>query len=255
MSIWTTFAFEANVSGLRAMRSENLQPSASSRSQLSTAMFEAWEPCMPIMPVVRGSRPLKPPPPMTVMATGASIWFAKRLSSPLALLRTTPPPQMIIGRFDSSTIWTTSSTSAASTAGGSSDARSSSGRRPGARCERCSERWTGAYEVNVWVTSFVMSRNTGPGLPERATKNAARTTGASSLTSDTWCVHFVIGFMTAVLSTSWNEFLPRSWEVTLQLMATTGELSAIAVAMPVVRFVAPGPDVAKHTPTRPVERA
>ena len=107
----------------------------------------------------------------------------------------------------------------------------------------------------VWVTSLVMSRNTGPGRPERATRNAARTTSASSATSVTWWVHFVMGRMTAVLSTSWKEFLPRSWEVTLQLIATMGELSAMAVAIPVVRFVAPGPEVAKHTPTRPVERA
>ena len=106
------------------MRSENLQPSASSRSQLSTAMFEAWDPCMPIIPVVSGSRPLNPPPPITVMATGASMRFAKRLSSPLALLRTTPPPQMIIGRFEESTSLATSSTAPSSTTGGSSEARS-----------------------------------------------------------------------------------------------------------------------------------
>jgi len=46
----------------------------------------------------------------------------------------------------------------------------------------------------------------------------------------------------------------RLW-ATLQEMNTTGEESIYAVAMPVVRFVAPGPDVAKHTPTFPVLRA
>ncbi len=38
-------------------------------------------------------------------------------------------------------------------------------------------------------------------------------------------------------------------------MASTGELSMCAVASPVTRFVAPGPEVATHTPTRPLARA
>ena len=36
---------------------------------------------------------------------------------------------------------------------------------------------------------------------------------------------------------------------------TAGSLCAAAVAMPVIRFVAPGRDVEKHTPTLPVLRA
>lgn len=46
----------------------------------------------------------------------------------------------------------------------------------------------------------------------------------------------------------------RFWG-TLQEIKTTEEESIYAVAMPVVRFVAPGPEVAKHTPTLPVLRA
>ena len=42
---------------------------------------------------------------------------------------------------------------------------------------------------------------------------------------------------------------------TLQVMKTTGDESMYAVATPVARLVEPGPDVAKHTPTLPVERA
>ena len=38
-------------------------------------------------------------------------------------------------------------------------------------------------------------------------------------------------------------------------MATIGIESIIAVAIPVIRLVAPGPDVAKHTPTFPVALA
>jgi hypothetical protein len=36
-------------------------------------MLLAWEPCIPIIPVVRSLRPWKPPPPITVTATGESI--------------------------------------------------------------------------------------------------------------------------------------------------------------------------------------
>ena len=42
---------------------------------------------------------------------------------------------------------------------------------------------------------------------------------------------------------------------TLQVIATIGTESMYAVAIPVTRFVAPGPEVARHTPTLPVERA
>ena len=43
--------------------------------------------------------------------------------------------------------------------------------------------------------------------------------------------------------------MPRSETPTLQVTATIGTESIYAVAIPVTRFVAPGPDVAKHTPT------
>jgi hypothetical protein len=38
-------------------------------------------------------------------------------------------------------------------------------------------------------------------------------------------------------------------------MATTGDESMYAVAKPVIRFVAPGPEVAMQTPTLPEARA
>ena len=55
---------------------------------------------MPIMPVVSLLRPRKPPAPITVMATGASIRLAKASNSLCARLRTTPPPQMSSGFFE-----------------------------------------------------------------------------------------------------------------------------------------------------------
>ena len=48
---------------VRATRSEKRQPTAMSRSHWSQAVLEAWVPCIPTMPVVRGCAPGKPPPP------------------------------------------------------------------------------------------------------------------------------------------------------------------------------------------------
>ena len=42
---------------------------------------------------------------------------------------------------------------------------------------------------------------------------------------------------------------------TLPVIATIGTESRSAVPIPVTRFVAPGPEVPMHTPTRPVTRA
>ena len=44
-------------------------------------------------------------------------------------------------------------------------------------------------------------------------------------------------------------------EVTWPVIATRGTLSSMASARPVTRLVAPGPDVAMHTPTLPVHLA
>jgi hypothetical protein len=57
------------------------------------------------------------------------------------------------------------------------------------------------------------------------------------------------------MSVSWNASLPMTFDETCPVMQTIGIESSIAVAMPVTRFVAPGPDVAIATPTRPLARA
>ena len=64
-----------------------------------------------------------------------------------------------------------------------------------------------------------------------------------------------MGIMMPMTSASWNASFPSWLALTLQVIATTGDESRCAVAMPVVRFVAPGPDVARHTPTLPVDLA
>jgi hypothetical protein len=65
----------------------------------------------------------------------------------------------------------------------------------------------------------------------------------------------VIGSVIPVTSVSWKASVPRTFEGTCPVMKTVGEESSIAVAMPVVRFVAPGPEVAMPTPTLPLARA
>ena len=42
---------------------------------------------------------------------------------------------------------------------------------------------------------------------------------------------------------------------TLPVMQTIGAESIMALAIPVIRLVAPGPEVAMQTPTRPLSRA
>ena len=73
--------------------------------------------------------------------------------------------------------------------------------------------------------------------------------------SSTSTLHLVIGSVTPMMSVSWNASRPIMGRDTCPVMATTGELSMYAVARPVTRLVAPGPDVATHTPARPEARA
>ena len=183
--MWTIFACAAKLLGSSATRSEKRQPTAMSRSQLSTAMLLACEPCMPIMPVARGLFPGKPPPPMTVIATGASTQAAKVSSSDWARARTTPPPQMMSGRFDFAIIAASLSMSALSGSGserlGLTRARSA----PRLPELRCSLSGSGVYSASSAVAFLRMSISTGPGRPERAMANASRITSAISSARET----------------------------------------------------------------------
>ena len=114
---------------------------------------------------------------------------------------------------------------------------------------------SGVYSAVSAVTFLVRSTRTGPGRPLLAMRNALRIVSASLSTSFTITLYFVIGMVTPAISTSWKESFPRRDVPTLQVMATSGTESMFAVAIPVTRFVAPGPEVAKHTPTLPVARA
>ena len=96
-----------------------------------------------------------------------------------------------------------------------------------------------------------MSTRTGPGRPERAIWKASRTAGAMSSARVTRKLCLVMGRVMPVMSISWKASVPRTLEETWPVMATMGMLSSMAVARPVTRLVAPGPDVAMQTPTRP----
>ena len=56
------------------------------------------------------------------------------------------------------------------------------------------------------------------------------------------------GLATPIISVSWNASFPIITNGTCPVTAIIGEESAYAVAIPVIRLVAPGPDVAKQTP-------
>ncbi len=66
---------------------------------------------------------------------------------------------------------------------------------------------------------------------------------------------FTMGRVTPRMSISWKASVPIRPCATLPVMQTIGTESIIALAMPVTRFVAPGPEVAMHTPTLPLLRA
>ena len=100
-----------------------------------------------------------------------------------------------------------------------------------------------------------MSTSTGPGRPSTAIASASRTASASSSTSSTSTLCFVIGWVIPMMSVSWNASRPSIARGTWPVIATTGVLSMCAVARPVTRLVAPGPEVATQTPARPVARA
>ena len=61
----------------------------------------------------------------------------------------------------------------------------------------------------------------------------------------------VIGIVMPRMSASWKASVPIAPLGTWPVMATTGTESMFASASGVTRFVAPGPLVAMHTPTRP----
>jgi hypothetical protein len=66
---------------------------------------------------------------------------------------------------------------------------------------------------------------------------------------------FTIGIVIPVVSASWKPSVPSSSVRTCPVRNTVGTESMTASAIGVTRLVAPGPEVASATPTRPVALA
>ena len=62
---------------------------------------------------------------------------------------------------------------------------------------------------------------------------------------------FTTGAAIETVSHSWNASVPMNARATCPVIATIGVESIFAAASPVIRFVAPGPEVATHTPGLP----
>ncbi len=96
-----------------------------------------------------------------------------------------------------------------------------------------------------------MSTSTGPGRPVRAMWNASWI--AVGISRGSWIMIecLTIGIVMPVTSASWKPSVPSSSVRTWPVMNTVGTESIIASAIGVTRLVAPGPEVASATPTRP----
>src|ERR1700687_782380 len=94
-----------------------------------------------------------------------------------------------------------------------------------------------------------MSRYTGPGRPLRACRTAVATNSGTRLGSVHCSAHLVIGLKAATWSISWNALLPRWLMGAEPPIASSGAQSAQALATPVIRVVAAGPEAAIQTPT------
>ena len=103
--------------------------------------------------------------------------------------------------------------------------------------------------------SLAMSTRTGPGRPVEAMWNASATRRGISAGSVTRKLCLVIGNVMPRMSASWKASVPIDPLGTCPVIATTGTESMYASASGVTRLVAPGPEVAMQTPTRPVAAA
>ena len=94
----------------------------------------------------------------------------------------------------------------------------------------------------------------GPGFSRVATRNALLTISGIAPTRSTRVFHLVTGSNILTMSTTWCASLWSFSDDAWPVIATIGARSRNASAMPVTRFVAPGPRVAIATAQRPVSR-
>ena len=230
-----TLALAAKLSSLPVARSSKRAPTQISRSQLSIATLAAREPCMPSIPMKPGWSVGIAPRPFSVPTAGMPLRSANARSSRSARAIPTPPPKYITGVLASAI----SALAAAIAALSIGDFGSG---------------WTsnGGTAAVITPTSFGRSTSTGPGRPERAMWNASAMVRGMSAVFRMTKLCFTIGRVIPKILTSWKASVPIKGEATCPVIATIGTLSRKALAIPVTRFVAPGPEVAMHTPGLPV---
>jgi hypothetical protein len=92
MSMWMILACGANSSTFPVTRSSNRAPTAMIRSLWEIAMFAAYVPCIPSIPMCRGSVLGNAPIPISVVVTGIPRMCARSVSCAEDPERMTPPP-------------------------------------------------------------------------------------------------------------------------------------------------------------------
>lgn len=104
-------------------------------------------------------------------------------------------------------------------------------------------------------TSRGISRNTGPGTPVVALRNAMARKSGMRRVSGTWIDHLVIDRSRVTWSISCNEPMPEKKRGPCPPMRIIGTPPRIALAAAVTASVTPGPAVTTATPGLPVARA
>ena len=153
-------------------------------------------------------------------------------------MRATPLPASTIGR---SALRITPSAACSSSGLGS-------GRR------RARRTGSGSASTCAAITSSGSSMWVGPGFCACATLNALRTTSGITRAEFSRALNFVTGRSMSTTSMYWCDSLCIRSRSAWPVSATIGERSSQASAMPVTRFVAPGPSVPRQTPAERVSR-
>ncbi len=106
----------------------------------------------------------------------------------------------------------------------------------------------GALSTSCLAMSSGSSTCVAPGFSASASLNALRMTSGIVVSSRSDVVHLVMGVNISTTFIAWWDSLCSRVVAPCPVIATTGELSMLALATPVTRFDAPGPRVDRHTP-------
>ena len=174
---------------------------------------------------------------MNVLTTPIPVFSQNRCNWLLARRRMQPLPARMTGLLAfrrSSNAWSTILSSG-------TDRR----RRLGTR---------GRADVSRLATSSGSSICTAPGFSVVATRTALRTISGMVPGARTVSAHFVTGSNIATTSITWCDSLCSRCVVPCPVSTSMGARSMLESATPVMRFVAPGPRVPRHTAGWPVNR-